>query len=116
MQMDRFTIKAAEAVQLAQQRAEADGHAEITPLHLLAALIAPGGNENGPGIVLPVLEKAGAHAEQIRSMVASELDRLPKVTGGTVSPAREFVEVLENADAEARRMKDHRRDWRRVWR
>ena len=39
MQMDKFTIKAQEAVGQAQQLAQQKDHPEITPLHLLAALV-----------------------------------------------------------------------------
>ncbi|MBU0638424.1 MAG: AAA family ATPase [Planctomycetes bacterium] len=107
MQMDRFTIKAAEAVQRAQQTAQDAGHAELTPLHLLAALVSSPGNGDGDaGIVVPLLEKAGAHAEQIRSMVASELKRLPQTRGGSLSPSRDFMEVLQAAGKESQRMKD----------
>ena len=91
MQMDRFTIKAGEAVQTAQQLAQKAGNPEVTPLHLLAALIKPASNGGG-SIVVPLLEKAGVHtSSQIRSMVASELDRLPKQSGGSLSCAPQPV-------------------------
>lgn len=40
MQPDKFTIKAAEAIQGAQQPAQQRGNPEVTPLHLLAALVS----------------------------------------------------------------------------
>ena len=85
MQPDRFTIKAAEAVQAAQQRAQALGNPEVTPLHLLGALVAEGGGSDAGGIIVPLLEKAGAHVGRIRSIVESELKRLPKVSGGSLT-------------------------------
>jgi len=105
MQMDRFTIKAAEAIQGAQQRAHALGNPEVTPLHLLAALVSPEVGGNG-GIVVPLLEKAGASVSQIRSMTESELARLPKQTGGSLAAHRSFLDVLNAAEREAVRMKD----------
>jgi ATP-dependent Clp protease ATP-binding subunit ClpB len=105
MQMDRFTIKAAEAIQGAQQRAQALGNPEVTPLHLLAALVSPEVGGNG-GIVVPLLEKAGASVGQIRSMTESELARLPKQTGGSLAAHRSFMDVLNAAEREATRMKD----------
>ena len=78
MQPDRFTIKAAEAVNAAQQRAQTLGNPEVTPLHLLAALVSSESDGNG-SIVVPLLEKAGAHVAQIRSMTDAELNRLPKI-------------------------------------
>jgi ATP-dependent Clp protease ATP-binding subunit ClpB len=107
MQPDRFTIKAGEAVQAAQQRAQSLGHPEVTPLHLLAALVAEGGaGSDSGGIIIPLLEKAGAHVGQIRSIVESELKRLPKVSGGSLTAQRSFGEVLETADKLAQQMKD----------
>ena len=105
MQMDRFTIKAGEAVQTAQQLAQKAGNPEVTPLHLLAALVATAAGGNG-GIVVPLLDKAGVPVSQIRSMVKSELDRLPRQSGGSLSAHRSLMEVLSAAEKEADRMKD----------
>jgi ATP-dependent Clp protease ATP-binding subunit ClpB len=103
MQPDRFTIKAAEAVQGAQQLSQGNGNPEVTPLHLLAALIS---SADSGGIAIPILEKAGAAVGQLRSMVETELGRLPRQSGGSLTAHRSFAEVLAKADAEARRMKD----------
>src|SRR5947207_8005528 len=110
MQPDRFTIKAAEAVQAAQQRAQSAGHPEVTPLHLLAALVGgrleTGGANGDAGIIVPLLEKTGANVSQIRSMVEAELKRLPQQSGGSLSAHRVYVEVLQAADKLAQKMKD----------
>ncbi len=105
MQMDKFTIKAAEAVQQAQQRAADAGNPEITPLHLLAALLHTAGNGDA-GIAVPLLEKAGAPVAQLRSIVDSELKRLPQQSGGALGAHRSFLDVLNAAEKEARQMKD----------
>ena len=105
VQMDRLTIKAAQAVQLAQQLAQNAGNPEVTPLHLLAALVS-GSSDSEGGIILPLLEKTGAHVAQIRSMIESELRRLPQQSGGSLSADRVFTEVLGAAEQEAERMKD----------
>ncbi|HMQ15565.1 MAG TPA: AAA family ATPase [Phycisphaerae bacterium] len=122
MQLDRFTIRAAEAVQAAQQLAQSAGHPELTPLHLLAALVgfrrdrAEAGSEAGSeagvpsggeaSIIVPLLEKTGADVRQIRSMVGSELGRLPRQSGGSLGAHRSFTQVIEAAQAEAERLKD----------
>jgi ATP-dependent Clp protease ATP-binding subunit ClpB len=107
MTQDKFTIKAAEALQAAHQRAESAQHARLEPLHLLAALLSPEGGTNAQGgIVEPLLAKAGASAPRLRSMADAELARLPKVTGATLAPDRSFQQVLTSADAQAKRMKD----------
>jgi len=105
MQAERFTIKAAEAIQAAQQLAQSRGNPEVTPLHLLAALVSPAAAGNG-GIVVPLLEKAGVRVAQIRAMLDSELKRLPQQSGGSLTPHRSFTEVLQTADRIAQRMKD----------
>ena len=107
MPTDKLTVKASHALQTAQQQAQAASHSELMPLHLLAALVSPTKADNGHGgIVVPILEKAGAHVAQIRSIVDSELKRLPRVTGGTLVPSRELQEVLQTAYREADRLKD----------
>jgi len=102
MNLDRLTIKAAEAVQDAQRRAQSAGNPELTPLHLLAALVSPGEG----GIVGPLLEKAGAPVVQIRTMTDAELRRLPRQTGGSFGAHRTFIDVLNAAEQEAGQMKD----------
>ncbi|HUN82711.1 MAG TPA: ATP-dependent chaperone ClpB [Phycisphaerae bacterium] len=104
MRMDKLTIKAGEALQESQRLASEQGHAEISPLHLLAALTQPG--EESGGIVAPVLAKAGGNVEQIRSILQSELRRLPKVSGATPSLSAAMQSVLNTAEREAERMKD----------
>jgi len=51
---DKFTLKAQEAVQRANELASEHGNPELLPLHLLAALL-----EDKEGIIAPVLEKRG---------------------------------------------------------
>ncbi|RME37553.1 MAG: AAA family ATPase, partial [Planctomycetota bacterium] len=105
---ERFTIKAGEALQRAERIASESGHSELTPLHLLAGLLADETDpvRNGGGIVAPLLAKTGADVQRIRSMVRSELDRLPRVTGGTLAAGAKFRDVLNEAQKQADRMKD----------
>ncbi len=105
MQQDRFTIKAAEAVQAAQQLAQNRGNPEVTALHLLAALVTAAGGENG-GIVTPILEKAGVPVDQLRRMVETEIGRLPQQSGGSLNAHRSFMDVLGAAEKQAQQMKD----------
>src|SRR5687767_12177006 len=60
MRFDKYTIKAQEAVQRAQETAQRMDHAEILPLHLLAALL-----EEEEGVVRPLLQRIGANVERI---------------------------------------------------
>jgi len=106
MRSDRLTVKSAEAVSEAQRLAETLSHGELTPLHLLSVLVRSGDATQEQGIVRPLLEKAGARFDRIRSITESELARLPKVTGASPSPSRHFVDVLNAADKLAEKMKD----------
>ncbi|MCG3128928.1 MAG: Chaperone protein ClpB [Phycisphaerae bacterium] len=103
MQADRLTIKAAEALQRAQQLAQQARHAEVTPMHLLVALLS---EADGGGIVTPLLEKAGVPAGQVRSIAESELRRLPQTSSGNLAASATLGQVLASADQLARRMKD----------
>jgi ATP-dependent Clp protease ATP-binding subunit ClpB len=100
---DKFTVKAQEAVQRANELASEHGNAEVLPLHLLAALI-----EDKEGIVPPVLEKIGIGPQAVLNDVYGEIDRLPKVSGEssqpTLSPAAN--QLLERAFKEAANFKD----------
>ena len=97
-----LTIKGQEAVAKAQSLASDQGHAQIEPLHLLQALL-----EESEGVIAPLLEKIGTNRAQLDGIVRSELQRLPKVSGGSPpQPSAELVRVLETAQREADVMKD----------
>ncbi|HEU4983653.1 MAG TPA: ATP-dependent chaperone ClpB [Acidobacteriaceae bacterium] len=100
---DKFTVKSQEAVQAASQLASEHGNPEILPLHLLAALI-----EDSEGIIVPVLEKLGVPASQLRSKVQDALAKLPKVSGGGAQPGASAAlnRVFEQAFKEAENFKD----------
>jgi len=109
MNLDRFTIKAAEALQAAERRASSVGHSDLSPLHLLAALVAdgPGSTKaSDGGVAVPILEKAGVQVARVRQMIDSELQRLPRASGGALAMSRELREVLDAAEKNAERMKD----------
>src|SRR5208282_2608785 len=102
VRLDKFTIKAQEAVAEAQEQAGALGQQQIEPLHLLAALAA-----QKEGVVAPLLGKVGVPVEALLAETRSELDRLPKVSGAAqqfLSPATN--DVLQRAFDEAAHFKD----------
>ncbi len=99
---DKLTTKAQGLVAEAQSQASAAGNPEIDPLHLLAAML----NETD-GITRPLLAKINVDAAQIVKLVASELTRLPAVSGGrqpSVSPA--LQKSFEAAAESAAKLKD----------
>ena len=75
---DKLTVKAQEAVAGAQSLASERGHPELDSLHLLAALTA-----EAEGIPRAVLGKIGVNLGQLQRMLESELERLPRVSGGS---------------------------------
>ena len=86
MQADRFTIKSQEALAAAGRLAEERRNPQVTPLHLLAALLSegertaagPAPSADSPGgVVLPVLAKLGVEAAALRSQVEQALGELP---------------------------------------
>ena len=103
MQADRFTIKSQEALAAAQRLAVARQNPEVTPQHLLVALL-----EQDGGIVVPVLRRAGADPERVRRLVNEALDALPTVSGdaSAVTLGQGLIRLLQAADDEARRMGD----------
>ncbi len=100
---DKLTVKAQEAVQHAQDVAERHGHQQLQPLHLLEALL-----HEDQGIVRPLLQKIGANVGQLETMIASELNRQPKVSGSNAQLAASPAtgKVLDQAQKLADQMKD----------
>ena len=80
---DKFTVKAQEAVQRANELASEHGNPELMPLHLLAALV-----EDKEGIVAPVLEKIGIGPQAVLSDLYKEIEKLPKVSGSSGRSSR----------------------------
>ena len=102
IRFDKFTIKAQEAVQRAQELAADRGNPQVEALHLLAALA---GEEEG--IFGAVIEKIGANRQQLDRIVGAELGHLPRSSGGSApQPASSLMQVFEAAHREADTMKD----------
>jgi len=100
--LDKFTIKAQEAVQRSQELASERGNPQIEAIHLLAALFA-----ESEGVVRPILEKIGANVTQLERIVESELSHLPKVQGGGGPQLGDSAsKVLDAAQKQAATMKD----------
>ena len=99
---EKLTTKAQEAVSAAQGDALSSGHAEIGTLHLLNALV----QEQG-GVIKPLLEKMNVPVQQLTSIVAAELKRLPSTKGGSnPGVARELQQTFQEATEAARQMQD----------
>ena len=95
---NKLTRKTGEALAAAQALAREANHSQVTPDHLLAALVS-----QPESVVLPVLERIGVAAKIVRDRVDEALGRQPKVYGQTAQNARlspDSYQVLEAADAQ----------------
>src|SRR5687768_2460682 len=81
MNLNKLTVKAQEAVVDAQNLARGAGNPELTPEHLLLALVRQEG-----GIVSPILNKLGVMPATIEAEVAAEISKYSKVGGASAEP------------------------------
>jgi len=100
---DKFTLKAQEAVQRANELASEHGNPELLPLHFLAALL-----EDKEGIVSPVLEKIGIGPQAVLNEIYEAIERLPKISGAAAqaSLSQAANQLLDQAFKEADTFKD----------
>ncbi|MDE2019319.1 MAG: AAA family ATPase [Patescibacteria group bacterium] len=101
----RFTIKAQEALQNAQEIAAKKNHGELKALHLLAALL-----EDEQSLVIPLLERGGVNIEKLNEQIDFELDRIPPILSnsnvGQLYLSTELMKVLDQAAKVAAQQKD----------
>ncbi|MDQ3592840.1 MAG: AAA family ATPase, partial [Actinomycetota bacterium] len=96
MDASKLTRRSQEAVAAAVQRAAAAGHAQVEPVHLLAALLAP-----SDGIPVSLVRAAGVDPAKLAAAADDALDNLPNARGTSVaapSLARPTVEVFQRAE------------------
>jgi ATP-dependent Clp protease ATP-binding subunit ClpB len=90
---NRWTLKVQEAFSSAVDAAKQASNPEVTPDHLLAALLG-----QGEGIVLPMLQRLGKEPLPLRNQVNEALAKLPKAYGGEARLSRELQQVIDAAD------------------
>jgi ATP-dependent Clp protease ATP-binding subunit ClpB len=99
---DKLTLKSQEALQAAQAHAQEKSNPQVTPEHLLRALV-----QQKDGVVLPILQKLGANLQKLASDLAAAVGRLPVVQGQPeLYISSSLSKVLENAFKEADQFKD----------
>ncbi len=102
MNIQKYTEKAQEAIAGAQQLADREGHPEITPEHVLLALI-----EQQGGIVPEILRKINADPSAVATAVRGELAKMPSAQGGSQPGlSARLRQVTNAAESEAERLKD----------
>jgi ATP-dependent Clp protease ATP-binding subunit ClpB len=74
---NKWTVKTQEAFNAAVERAKAENHSEITPEHVLSAILG-----QADGIAGPVLTRVGVEPAVVRGRIEDELAALPRAFGG----------------------------------
>jgi len=101
MRLDQFTVKAQEALASAQTDAEKNDHPEVTPEHLLKALLTQEG-----GVVPSALGKMGANTGGLAADLDRVLSSLPRTQGAATHVSPKLDAVLKAALREAEALKD----------
>lgn len=101
MNINKFTIKAQEALQQAQLIAQKLEHQQIENAHLFSGILAV--DEN----VTPfLLKKLNINLPLFKKVLESNLQSFTKVTGGEILFSRETSTTLNEAEIIAQKMKD----------
>jgi ATP-dependent Clp protease ATP-binding subunit ClpB len=103
MRPDKFTQKMQEALQAAQDAAAQLNQQEIANEHLLLALL-----DQTDGVTRPLLEKVGVTVADLRGRLTEELERRPKIQGGTYDQriGNELRATIDAAEKEMAKLKD----------
>jgi ATP-dependent Clp protease ATP-binding subunit ClpB len=102
---NRFTVKAQEALQNAQELASSYSHGEFKAAHLLTSLI-----NDESSLVVPLLMKAGINIDELDHELEHQLKEMPKVfassNAGQLYLSQELIQILEKAAKIAASQKD----------
>ncbi|MCT7904346.1 Chaperone protein ClpB [Candidatus Ornithobacterium hominis] len=101
MDINKFTIKAQELVQKAQQLAQQNGNQAIEVGHLLKAML-----ESEQQIAQFILKKQGVNLDYLKREIDKLLTTYPKVSGGNLHLSQRLNQVLNDASIEAQKMND----------
>ena len=106
MDMNKFTEKSQAALTEAQAIATRNQHQAVDVEHLAVALL-----EQEEGLVPRLLEKAGVSPNLLKTKIQEALDRIPRVSGDTVTGQGLYVtqrlnKLLVTAQDEAKKLKD----------
>ncbi len=101
MNLNNYTIKSQEAIQMAQQLAQGFGHQQIENEHIIKAIFDV--DEN----VLPfILKKLNINVALLEKALDKQLESFPKVSGGDIVLSRDAGTTLNEAAIIAKKMND----------
>ncbi len=103
MDLNKFTEKAAEAIQESVKLAQKSGQQQVEPEHLLLSLL-----NQETGLTGAILGKAGVAVDALHRRAQQEVDRIPKMSGGEdrVGLGSRMVRLGNKAEDEAKKFKD----------
>ena len=101
MNLEKFTIKAQEAINNAIDSTQRHGQQAIEPVHLLAGVLKAGEN-----VTNYIFNKLGVNPDSISRSVEVEISHLPRVTGGEPYLSSETNNILLKAEDMANRNGD----------
>ena len=102
MRLDKFTLKAQEAIESAVASAEKQNHQQVEPEHILAAMI-----EQSEGVTRPMLGRVGVNLQAILSDLDAAIKKFPQVSGtGQRYYGSRATDAFNKAQKEADRFKD----------
>ncbi len=101
MRLEKFTLRAQEAIQSAIELAERNQNQQVEPEHLLAAML-----EQPEGIVRPILGKLAVNVPVVLNDVQAAIARFPRVEGGQQYLSPRLSQVFTAAQKHADKMKD----------
>ena len=102
---NRFTVKAQEALQNAQELAASYSHGEFKAIHLLSSLI-----NDESSLVVPMLMKIGLDIDELDKELERQLKGMAKIftntSVGQLYLSQELMQILEKAAKIALSQKD----------
>jgi len=101
MDFNQFTIKAQEAIQMAQEIASGHQHQALEPVHLMKGLLAS--DENA---AVHLLKRSGVNTTDLMLKLDDLLMKMPKVSGGSLYLSSDINMVLQHAQRVKKEMKD----------
>ncbi len=101
MNFNKFTIKSQEVIQSAQQIAQSMNHPQLENEHLMEAIF-----QADEHVAPFLLKKLNVNLALFRQIIARNMERFPKVTGGELQLSRDLAKTLNQAEAQARKMQD----------
>jgi len=101
MRLDKFTLRAQEAIQSAIELAERNSNQQVEPEHLLVAML-----EQPEGIVRPILGKLGTNVAVVLNDIQAAVARFPRVQGGQQYFSPRTNQAFTAAQKQADKMQD----------